>query len=112
MIKIALEDDHAILRKGLAELISKFGDMSVIMEADNGKELIEQMSELNYDKMPELCILDINMPEMNGYETAAIIHKKWPKIKMLALSMFDTEMNIIKMLHNGAHGYLLKDSKP
>jgi DNA-binding NarL/FixJ family response regulator len=112
MIKIALADDHAILRRGVAELISKFDNMSVIMEAGNGKELIAQMNEAPLKKMPDLCVLDINMPEMNGYETASIIHKNWPRIKILALSMYDTEMNIIKMLRNGAHGYVLKDAEP
>jgi len=112
MIQIALADDHAILRKGVAELISKFENMSVIMQAGNGKELIKQMGDSPLKKLPDLCILDINMPEMDGYETAIIIHKRWPKIKILALSMYDTEMNIIKMLRSGAHGYVLKDTEP
>ncbi len=112
MIQIALADDHAILRRGVAELISKFEDMTVLIEAGNGKELIDKMDASAIKKLPHICILDINMPEMNGYETASIIHKRWPKIKILALSMYDTEINIIKMLRNGANGYVLKDAEP
>ena len=110
IINVALADDHAILRKGLAEILSKFDNISVSMQAANGKELIEKLKAAA--ELPDVCILDINMPEMNGYETAAEIKKTWPGIKILALSMYDTELNIIKMLRNGANGYMLKDSDP
>lgn len=110
MIQIALADDHTILRKGVAEILSKFDDMEVTMQAANGKELIEKLSATS--ALPDICIVDINMPEMNGYETASEIRKHWPHVKILALSMYDTELNIIKMLRNGANGYVLKDSDP
>ncbi len=110
MIKIALADDHAILRKGVAEFLSKFDDLTVIMEAGDGHELITKLKAA--DALPDVCIVDINMPGMNGYETAAEIKKGWPDIKILALSMYDTELNVIKMLRNGANGYVLKDSDP
>jgi len=110
MIKIALADDHTILRKGVVEILSKFDNMSVVLEAGDGKELLEKMQDM--DPLPEVCILDINMPELNGYETAAKIHKKWPEMKILALSMYDTELNVIKMLRCGANGYVLKDADP
>ena len=110
MINIALADDHAILRKGVAEILSKFDNMSVVMEAGNGRELITKMQAAT--TLPDVCIIDINMPEMNGYDTAAEIKKRWPEIKILALSMYDTELNVIKMLRSGANGYVLKDSDP
>ena len=110
MINIALADDHAILRKGVAEILSKFENFAVSIEAANGKELIVKLNSAA--TLPDVCIVDINMPEMNGYETAAAIKKNWPEIKILALSMYDTELNIIKMLRNGANGYILKDSDP
>jgi hypothetical protein len=84
--------------------------MTVILEAGNGRELIEKLSAA--DTLPDICIVDINMPEMNGYETASEIRKHWPDVKILALSMYDTELNIIKMLRSGANGYVLKDSDP
>ena len=110
MINIALADDHAILRKGVVEILSKFDNLAVTMEAANGRELITKLKAAT--TLPDVCILDINMPELNGYETAAEIKKQWPEIKILALSMYDTELNIIKMLRNGANGYILKDSDP
>ena len=110
MINIALADDHTILRKGVSEILSKFADMAVVIEAGTGKELISKLQAAT--TLPDICVVDINMPEMNGYETAAEIKKRWPDVKILALSMYDTELNIIKMLRNGANGYVLKDSDP
>lgn len=110
MIHIAIADDHTILRKGVVEIISKFDNMDVIIEAGNGKDLITKLQ--GAVQLPDVCIVDVNMPEMNGYDTAAAIRKSWPEIRVLALSMYDTELNIIKMLRNGANGYVLKDSDP
>ena len=110
MINIALADDHTILRKGVAEILSKFDTMAVVIEAASGKELISKLHSAT--TLPDICIVDINLPEMNGYDTAAEIKKHWPDVKILALSMYDTELNIIKMLRNGANGYVLKDSDP
>jgi len=110
MIKIALADDHTILRKGVAEILSRFEELEVIMEAANGRELIEKIKSAT--TLPDVCIVDINMPVMNGYDTAAELKRNWPDIKILALSMYDTELNVIKMLRNGASGYVLKDTDP
>jgi two-component system, NarL family, invasion response regulator UvrY len=110
MIHIALADDHAMLRKGVAGVLSQFENMKVVLEASNGKELLDKI-QLAATK-PDICILDINMPVLNGYDTAAELRKRWPEIKILALSMYDTELNVIKMLRNGANGYVLKDSDP
>jgi two-component system, NarL family, invasion response regulator UvrY len=110
MIQIALADDHAILRKGVAELISKFDNMTVAFEASNGRDLLAKISQQN--RVPDVFILDINMPQMNGYETAQELKKKYPQCKILALSMYDNELNIIKMLRSGANGYVLKDTDP
>ncbi len=110
MINVAIADDHTILRKGVAEIISRFDNMSLVVEAANGKELIVKLQSA--DTLPDVCILDINMPEMNGYDTAQEIKRLWPHVKILALSMYDTELNVIKMLRSGANGYVLKDSDP
>lgn len=109
MIKIALVDDHALLRSGLSAVISSFGHYDVIFEADNGKHFIEQ---LKLHPEPEVVLLDINMPEMDGFETAKWIKENRPEIKVLVLSMLDNDASIIRMLRNGARGYMLKDSKP
>lgn len=107
---VAVADDHAIVRKGIIELINNFVNFKVIIEAANGQELIEKIQSA--EELPDTVLLDINMPVLNGYETAAIIKKNWSEIKMLALSMYDHEYSIIKMLRNGAHGYILKGMKP
>jgi len=109
-IKVALADDHALLRKSLKLVVDSMAEFEVIMDEDNGKKLLETMNAA--ETKPEVCILDINMPEMNGYETAAAIKNKYPSIKILALSMYDNEQSIINMLKAGASGYLLKDVEP
>lgn len=109
-IRIAVADDHVLFRKGLEELVAGFEDMVVLTDASNGKELIEKLD--NLPEKPDICIIDINMPVMNGYETARAIKKAWPEVKILALSMYDTEFNVIKMIRAGADGYVLKDAEP
>lgn len=108
MSTIALVDDHVLLRNGLAELVRKLG-FTVILEADNGKAFTEKLRD---DEQPDVALLDINMPEMDGYETARWIKKNRPEIRVLALSMYDDENAIIRMLKNGARGYILKDCEP
>ena len=108
MANIALVDDHALLRNGLSALVKSLGH-TVVLEAANGKDFI---SKLNTKALPELVLMDINMPVMDGYETAQWIKQNHPSIMVLALSMYDTESAIIRMLKCGAKGYLLKDSDP
>ena len=108
MATIVLTDDHTLLRNGLAALVTSLGH-TVLFEADNGKDFI---SKLDKNNLPEMVLLDINMPEMDGYETAQWIKNNYPEIKVLALSMYDNESSIIRMLKCGAKGYILKDSEP
>ncbi len=106
--KIVLVDDHVLLRRGLADLVETLG-YHVLFEANNGKEFCEK---LNPAELPDLVLLDINMPQMNGYETARWLKNNYPEIKILALSMYDDENAVIRMLKNGARGYILKDTEP
>jgi two-component system, NarL family, invasion response regulator UvrY len=108
-IKVALADDHVLLRNGLAGLVNSFDNYTVIFEADNGKEF---QQKINTGNLPQLVLMDINMPEMDGYETTLWLKRNYPDIKVLALSMYDNENAIIRMLRNGARGYLLKDTEP
>jgi two-component system invasion response regulator UvrY len=108
MANIVLVDDHALLRNGLATLVKNLGH-EVLFEAGNGKDFIEKLKP---GTLPDIVLLDINMPEMDGYQTANWIKANHPSIKTLALSMYDDENSIIRMLKNGAKGYLLKDSEP
>lgn len=106
--KAVLIDDHVLLRNGLAGLVKELG-YEVLFEADNGKEFIEKLQPAN---LPDIVLMDINMPKMDGYETAAWIKQQHPGIRILALSMYDDEHSIIRMLKSGAGGYILKDTEP
>jgi DNA-binding NarL/FixJ family response regulator len=106
---VVLVDDHVLLRHGLANLIHNFGEYAVLFEARNGRDFI---SQLKPRCLPELVLLDVNMPEMDGYETALWLKRNQPDIKILALSMYDTDNSIIRMIKNGAKGFILKDIEP
>lgn len=108
MATIALVDDHALLRSGLSSLVKSLGH-TVVMEAANGKDFI---SQLNPKALPGLVLMDINMPEMDGFETTLWLKQNHPKVTVMALSMYDTETAIIRMMKCGAKGYVLKDSDP
>jgi DNA-binding NarL/FixJ family response regulator len=106
--KIALVDDHVLLRRALANLVRNLG-YEVVLESDNGKKFIEALDPVN---MPDLVLLDINMPEMDGYKTALWLKDEHPDIRVLVLSMYDNENAVIGMLRCGARGYVLKDTEP
>jgi DNA-binding NarL/FixJ family response regulator len=106
---VVLVDDHILLRNGLANLIRSFNRYDVLFEACGGKDLIRQLK--NY-RRPDIILLDINMPDMDGYETAWWLTRHYPDMKVLALSMYDSDSAIIRMLKNGAKGYITKDTHP
>lgn len=108
MSTIALTDDHTLLRNGLAQLVQSLGH-TVLFEADNGIDFQQKLDKKN---LPELVLMDINMPQLDGYQTTQWLKENHPEIKVLALSMYDNENSIIKMLKSGAKGYILKDSEP
>lgn len=106
---IALADDHVVLRTGLANLLKEEGH-NVIFEASNGVEFISRIQQQSMP--PEVVLMDINMPQKDGYETTQWLKENHPLIKVLALSMYDDEDAIIRMLRSGAKGFLLKDCEP
>jgi len=107
---IAIVDDHLLFAQSLEALVSSFGDYEVIFHATNGKNFIEALEKGT--TQPDVVLLDINMPIMNGIETMNWLKQNHPEIKSIALSMDDSEETIIKMLRLGAKGYLLKDIHP
>jgi DNA-binding NarL/FixJ family response regulator len=108
MANIVLVDDHSLLRNGLAELVKSQGH-AVLFEADNGKDFT---TKLDTKLLPDVVLMDINMPEMDGFETTQWLKVNHPGVHVLALSMYDNETSIIRMLKCGAKGYILKDSEP
>ncbi len=105
--KIALADDHVLLRNALSTIINKTGNFSVVLEAAHGTELIEKIEGGN---VPDLILLDLNMPVFDGYETAKWLQLNHPSIHILMLTMYDTEPTMIRLLQVGVKGFLRKDT--
>lgn len=104
---VAIADDHRLIAESLSYLINDSPEFRVILLANNGKLLLEALEKSG--DLPDICILDINMPVLNGVETAREINNRFPDIKLLALSMNDDEASVIQMIRAGCRGYLLKD---
>lgn len=110
IIDIIIVDDHLLFSEALNGLISEFKEFNVLAVLANGKELVTYFSEEN--KQPDIVLMDVQMPLMNGIEATSWLKKNQPEIKVLALSMECVEETILKMLRAGARGYLLKDIHP
>src|SRR4051812_20035524 len=106
MIKLLIADDHQLFIDGLRSLLERNPEIKIIGEATNGLKVIESISK----NEPDVILLDINMPEMNGIETTAFIRKKYPKIKIIILSMYKTKGFINGLIRTGASGYILKNT--
>jgi DNA-binding NarL/FixJ family response regulator len=107
-IKIIIADDHAIMRKGLRLLIEKQSDMEIIGEAENGRAAVQLANELK----PDIVIMDVTMPDLNGIEAARQIVGKIDNVKVIALSMHSGREFVLDMLKAGVSGYILKESLP
>ena len=107
--KVILADDHVLLRDALAALIDSFEECKIIAVASNGKELVRLIEA---GQLPHIVVLDLNMPEMDGYETAQWLQDKHPHIKILILTMYDSEIALIRLLQVGVRGFLKKDIHP
>lgn len=104
-----MADDHVLLRNALASLIDSFENCQVIFQAGTGKELTEAIKK-GID--PQVVILDLNMPEMDGFETAQWLQEQQPEILVLMLTMYDSELSLIRLLQAGVKGFLKKDIHP
>lgn len=107
---IVIVDDHSLFAQSLKGLIDSFEDFNVLYHASNGQELIEKLNAIS--KKPDIILMDVNMPVLNGIETMAWLKENKININVLVLSMDDDEKTIIKIIQNGACGYLLKDIHP
>jgi two-component system, NarL family, response regulator NreC len=105
-LRIVLGDDHTLVRQGLRKILEESGEWEVVAEAGDGREAVRQVLALR----PDVVLLDIGMPLLNGIESTRQIVRRHPEIRVLILSMHADEPYIIKALQAGAKGYLLKDS--
>ena len=108
-VKVALVDDHVLIRSALCTMINNFDGFRVCCEVGNGKELIESLTA---GTIPDVIILDLSMPKMNGHETASWLSERHPSILVLVLSAYDSELTLIRLLQKGVKGFIRKDMQP
>ncbi len=106
-IKIAIADDYKIFRDGLKVGLSADENLDVMMEADNGEDLLKALETT----IPDVILMDLKMPIMDGMEATKAVRKKYPSIKVLVVTMYEDDKFIIHMMENGANGYLLKNAE-
>lgn len=107
LVSVAIVDDHAMLRQAIRLRLSLLG-FNVALEAENGKDFLDKLSGAN--AQPDICLLDINMPEMDGFETAMELKKSWPAIKIIFFTMHNSKAYMYKAYQIGVHGFLSKDA--
>lgn len=108
VINLAIADDHKIFREGLKATLEDCPDLNILFEAGNGIELVKQLAA----KTPDVVLMDIKMPEMDGMQATAFIQENFSQVKVLALSMYNEDKYILDMMKAGASGYLLKNAEP
>ena len=106
-IKLALCDDHTLFRVGMASILGQIHDFELILEAANGQELIDRIPR----KMPDVVLLDLQMPVMDGTATADYLRENHPLIKIVVVTMHDEDRMVLHLLEKGVSGYLLKDAE-
>jgi DNA-binding NarL/FixJ family response regulator len=107
-ITIAIADDYKIYRDGLKLCLSADSNLQILFDVDNGEELMEALKT----QQPDIIIMDLNMPLLDGMEATKQISKKYEQIKVLVITMYENDKFIINLMENGAHGYLLKNAEP
>jgi DNA-binding NarL/FixJ family response regulator len=107
---IAIVDDHILIAQAIKGIIANFEDFETICECENGQEFIEKITTNGV--LPDIVLLDISMPVMDGFQTANWLQKNHPEVLVMVLSMQNDEQSVIKMVKNGAKSYLLKNSHP
>lgn len=108
VIRVGIADDHKIFRKGIILSLRMYTNISFVLEAENGDDLLVQLKE----NQPDVVLLDLRMPGKDGIETTKEISKHYPNIKILIITMFEDERFVSHLMENGANGYLLKNAEP
>jgi len=109
IVRLSIAEDHPIMLKGICDILSG-GIFQIDIEASDGNELIDKLRKA--ENLPDICIIDISMPGLNGYELLKEIRKNWTSVKVLVLSEFYDEYSALEMLRSGANGYLQKNCTP
>jgi len=109
-IKLILVDDEELFRSGIAFMIQREPNMEILFQASNGRELLDYLKENT--NHPDIIMMDLKMPTLNGVETTKIIQRKYPKINVIAMSSYDSKAFIANMIHEGASSYIIKNSSP
>ena len=107
-IKLALVDDHNLFRRGIASILGQVSDFELVLEASNGQEFIDKISR----RVPDVVLLDLQMPVLDGTATADYLREHYPLIKIIVLTMHDEDRMVLHLFEKGVSGYLLKDSDP
>lgn len=102
-----MADDHTLFREALCRLINEWDNCKVIIQAESGKQLIKQIDTGN---LPDLVLTDLRMPDMNGYQTINAIKNKYPSIKIMVISMYESKEAIMRLLQSGAQGFVNKSA--
>lgn len=108
VIRVGIADDHKIFRKGIILSLRQYTNISFVLEAENGDDLLEKLKT----NQPDIMLLDLRMPGKDGIETTKEISKLYPNIRILIITMFEDERYVSHLMENGANGYLLKNAEP
>lgn len=107
-IRVAIADDHKIFRKGVILSLRHYANIKFVLEAENGQQLLDQLEEAK----PQVILMDLRMPVLDGIETTKYINKHYPDILIIVLTMHEDEHFVVHLMENGANGYLLKSTEP
>ena len=112
IVKVAIADDHKIFRKGVILSLRQYTNLRFVLEAENGDDLIQQVSSIDAENFPEVILMDLKMPVKDGIETTKYMNKHFPNIRIIILTMYEDERFVGHLMDSGANGYLLKSTEP
>lgn len=107
-ITVVVAEDHHLVRRGIIHLLSRFDEIKVVGEAEDGQGVVEQVTT----QQPDVVLMDVSMPVLNGLEATRIIKRRVPQTRVIALTAYDDERTILQILQSGADGYMLKTTSP
>jgi len=109
-IKVAIADDHKLFRDGVLLLLSTIDEIEAVFDAENGQQLLNKMKQVSDDERPDVVLVDLKMPVLDGMQTTRAMLQDFPDVRIIILTMIDDDDYILTALDHGAHGYLLKDT--